>query len=85
MEIMLKVNHLHNGRKLSKEQSKEDIKNPSLHLKENSEEGHLQDGHQSKGMKMFFMVTVTHVMNMVTNLWNADIMQGKIMKDFIRP
>jgi chromosome segregation ATPase len=54
----------------------------TLHLKE---ERHLQDGHQSKGMKMFFMVTVTHVMNMVTKLWNADFMQGEIMKDFITP
>ena len=34
---------------------------------------------------MFFMVTVTHVMNMVTNIWNADIMQGEIMKGFITP
>jgi hypothetical protein len=57
---MLQVNHLHKERKVSKEQSKEDIKNPSLHLKE---ERHLQYGHQIKGMKMFFMVTITHVMN----------------------
>ena len=83
MEKMLQVNHLHKARKLSKEQSKEDIKKPSLHLKANSEERHLHDGHQSKGMKVFFMVTTTHVMNMVTKLWIADIMQGKIMEGFI--
>ena len=77
MEIMLQVNHLHKGRKLSKER-KEDIKKPCLHLKE---ERRLQDGHQSKGMKMFFMVTVTHVMNMVTKIWSAYCMQGEIMKD----
>ena len=81
MEIMFQVNHLHKGRKLSKEQSKEDIKKPYLHLKENLKERHFQDGHQRKGMKVFFMVTVTHVMNMVTKLWNADI----IMKYFITP
>jgi hypothetical protein len=40
---------------------------------------------QRKGMKMFFMVTVTHVMNMVTKIWSADCMQGEIMKDFITP
>jgi hypothetical protein len=57
MEIMLQSNHLHKARKVSKEQSKEDIKKPYLHLKE---ERHLQDGHQSKGMKIFFMVNVTH-------------------------
>jgi hypothetical protein len=85
MEIMLQVNHLHKGRKFSKEKRKEDIKKPYLHLKENLEERHLQDGHQRKGVKMFFMVIVTHVMNMVTKLWNADIMQGEIMKDFITP
>ena len=85
MEIMLQVNHLHKARKVSKEQSKEDIKKPSLHLKENSEERHLQDGHQRKGMKMFFMVNVTHVMNMVTKLWNVDLMQGEIMEDCITP
>ena len=85
MEIIFKVNHIHKGRKLSKEKIKEDIKKPSLHLKANSEERHLQDGHQSKGMKMFFTVIVTHVMNMVTKLWNASIMKGNIMKDFITP
>jgi hypothetical protein len=82
MEIMLQVNHLNKARKVSKEQSKEDMKKPSLHLKE---ERHLQDGHQSKGMKMIFMVNVTHVMNMVTKLWSPDIMQGKIVKDLITP
>jgi hypothetical protein len=85
MEIMLQVNHLHKGRKISKEQSKEDIKKPSLHLKANSEERHLEYGHQNKGIKMFFMVIITHVMNMVTKLWNADIMQEEIMKYFITP
>jgi hypothetical protein len=44
-----------------------------------------RDGHQSKGMKVFFMVNVIHVMNMVTKLWNADLMQGEIMEDFITP
>ena len=73
---MLQVNNLHKARKVSREQSKEDIKKPYLHLKE---ERHLQYGHQSKGMKMFFMVNVTHVMNMVTKLWIVGIMQGKIM------
>jgi hypothetical protein len=77
MKIMLQVNHLHKTRKVSKEQSKEDIKKPSLLLKE--------DGHQSKGMKLFFMVNVIDVMNMVTNLWNVDLMQGEIMEDFITP
>jgi hypothetical protein len=65
MKIVLEVNHLQKARKFSKEQNKEDIKKPYLHLKQ---ERHLQDGHQSKGMKMFFMVNVTHVMNMVTKL-----------------
>jgi hypothetical protein len=32
-------------------------------------------------MKMFFMVTASHVMNMVTKLWIADIMQGKMLED----
>jgi hypothetical protein len=82
MEIILQVNHLHKARKVSKEKRKEDIKKPYLHLKE---ERHLQDGHQRKGMKMFFMVNVTHVINLVTKIWNADIMQGKIVKDFITP
>jgi hypothetical protein len=62
---------------MSKEKRKEDIKKPSLHLK--------RDGHQSKGMKVFFMVNFIHVMNMVTNIWNVDIMQGEIMEDFITP
>jgi hypothetical protein len=79
---MLQVNHLHKERKVSKEQSNEDIKKPYLHLKEYR---HLQYGHQRKDMKMFFMVSVTHLMNMVTNLWNTAIMQGKIVKDFITP
>ena len=42
MEIMLQFNNLHKARKVSKEQRNEDIKNPSLHLKQNSR--HLQDG-----------------------------------------
>jgi hypothetical protein len=74
---MLEVNHLHNRRKISKEKIKEDIKKPSLHLKE--------DGHQRKGMKVFFMVNVIHVMNMVTKLWIVDLMQGEIVEDFITP
>jgi hypothetical protein len=74
---MLKINHLHKAKKISKEQNKEDIKKPSLHLKE--------DGHQIKGMKVFFMVNVIHVMNMVTKLSNEDLMQGEIMEYFITP
>jgi hypothetical protein len=77
MKKMLKINHLHKAKKISKEQSKEDIKKPYLHLK--------KDGHQRKGMKVFFIVNVIHVMNMVTKLWNADLMQGKIMEYFITP
>jgi hypothetical protein len=74
---MLQINHLHKAKKISKEQRKEDIKKPSLHLKEYV--------HQSKGMKVFFMVNVIHVMNMVTQPWNVDLMQGEIMEDFITP
>jgi hypothetical protein len=69
---MLQRNHLHKARKISKEQSKEDIKNLSL-------------GHQRKGMKVLFMVIVIHVMNMVTKLLNVDIMKGDIMEDSITP
>jgi hypothetical protein len=36
-------------------------------------------------MNFFFMVIVTHVINMVKNLWNVDIIQGEIMKYFITP
>ena len=82
---MLQVNHIHKKMKLSKEQRKEDIKNPFLHLKANSEERHLQGGHQSKGIEMFFMVIASHVMNMVTKIWIVDIMQGKIMEGFVTP
>jgi len=82
MEILLQVNHTHKVRKVSKEQSKEDINKPSLHLKE---ERHLQDGHHRKFMKMFFTVTVTHVMKMVTMLWNTYFMQGDIVKYYITP
>ena len=74
---MLQVNHLHKENKISKEQRKEYIKKPSLHLK--------RDGHQSKGMKVFFMVNVIHVMNMVTEIWNVYIMQREIMEDSITP
>jgi hypothetical protein len=35
------------------------------------------------GMKMFFMVTASHLMNIVTNIWIADIMQGNILEDSI--
>jgi hypothetical protein len=72
---MLQVNHLHKERKVSKEQSKEDIKKPYLHLKE--------DGHQTKGIKLFFMVNVIHVMNMVTKTWNAYFIKGNKMKYLI--
>ena len=69
---MLQSNHLHKAIFFSKEQSKEDIKKLSL-------------GHQSKGMKVFFMVIVIHVVNMVTNLLNVDLMKEDIMEDFITP
>jgi hypothetical protein len=69
---MLKSNHLHKAKKISKEQSKEDIRKLFL-------------GHQSKGMKVFFMGIVIHVMDMVTELLNVDLMNGDIMEDFITP
>jgi hypothetical protein len=77
MKKRLQVNHLQNTRKVSKELSKKDIKKLPLHLKEN--------GHQSKGMKVFFMVNVIHVMNMVTNIWNVDLIKRDIIEDFIIP
>jgi sarcosine oxidase delta subunit len=85
MEIMLSVNHLHKEKKLSKEKIKEDIKKPYLHLKANLEGRHLQDGHHKKGMKKFFIVTVIHAINMVTKVWIANIMKGRIMEGFITP
>jgi hypothetical protein len=69
---MLQRNHLHKATKISKEQRKEDIKKPFL-------------GHQSKGMKVFFMGIVIHVMDMVTKLLNVNLMKGKIMEDCITP
>jgi hypothetical protein len=69
---MLQNNHLHKAKKISKEQSKEEIKKPFLR-------------HQSKGMKVFFMGIVIHVMDMVTNLLNVDLMKGDIMEDSITP
>jgi hypothetical protein len=36
-------------------------------------------------MKVFFMVNVIHVMNMVTKLWNVHIMKGDIIEYFITP
>ena len=69
---MLQRNHLHKENKISKEQRKEDIKKLFL-------------GHQSKGMKVFFMGIVIHVMDMVTKILNVDLMKGDIMKDFITP
>jgi chromosome segregation ATPase len=68
-----------------KEQIKEDIKNTYLHPKANSEERHLQGGHQNKGMNLFFMVISSHVMNMVTNILIKEIMQGKMLEGFITP
>jgi hypothetical protein len=67
---MLQRNHIHKEKKISKVQSKEDIKKPFL-------------GHQSKGMKVFFMGIVIHVMDMVTKLLNVNLMKGKIMEDCI--
>ena len=69
---MLQRNHLHKARKISKEQNKEDTKKLSL-------------GHQSKGMKVFFMGIVIHVMDMITNILNVDLMKGDMMEDFITP
>jgi hypothetical protein len=69
---MLQRNHLHKANKISKEQSKEDIKKLFLE-------------HQSKGMKVFFMGIVIHVMDMVTKILNVDLMKGYIMEDFITP
>jgi hypothetical protein len=69
---MLQNNHLHKAKKIPKEQSKEDIKKLSL-------------GHQSKGMKLFFMGIVIHVMNMVKNLLNVELMKGDTMEYFITP
>jgi ribosomal protein L9 len=84
VEETLQFKNLHKARKPSEEHSKEDIKNSSLHLKENLEERHLQGGHQNKGMKIFFMVTASHVMNMVTKICIADIMQGNMLEDSIK-
>jgi hypothetical protein len=69
---MLQRNHRHKAKKISKEQSNEVIKKLFL-------------GHQRKGMKVFFMGIVIHVMNMVTKLLNVDLMKGDIMEDFITP
>ena len=69
---MLQNNHLHKAKKISKEQSKEDIKKPFL-------------GHQRKGMKVFFMGIVIHVMDMVTNLLSVDLMKEDIMEESITP
>jgi hypothetical protein len=69
---MLQRNHLHKAKKISKELSKKDIKKLFL-------------GHQNKGMKVFFMGIVIHVMDMVTKLLNVDLMKGDIMEDFITP
>jgi hypothetical protein len=81
----LQVKHLHKARKILEEQSKEDTKNPPLHLKKSSEKRHLQGGHKRKGMKMFSMVIVTHVMDMVTNLLIVDIIQGNMLEAFRTP
>ena len=69
---MFQSNHLHKAKTISKEQSKEDIK--KLYL-----------GHQSKGMKVFFMGIAIHVMDMVTKILNVDLMKGDIMEDSITP
>ena len=42
-------------------------------------------GHQSKGMKVFFMGIVIHVMDMVTKILNVDLMKEDIMEDSITP
>jgi hypothetical protein len=69
---MLQSNHLHKANKISKEQRKEDIKNLFL-------------GHQNKGMEVFFMGIVIHVMDMVITFLNVDLMKGDIKEDFITP
>ena len=42
-------------------------------------------GHQSKGMKVFFMGIAIHVMDMVTKLLNVYLMKEDIMEDSITP
>ena len=42
-------------------------------------------GHQSKGMKVFFMGIVIHVLDMVTKILNVDLMKEDIMEDSITP
>jgi hypothetical protein len=69
---MLQSKHLHKANKISKEQRKEDIKKLFL-------------GHQRKGMKVFFMGIVIHVMDMVTKLLNVDLMKRYIMENSITP
>jgi hypothetical protein len=69
---MLQSNHLPKTKKISKELSKEDIKKLFL-------------GHQRKGMKVFFMGIVIHVMDMVRKVLNADLMKRDIMEYFITP
>jgi hypothetical protein len=69
---MLQINHIHKAKKISKEQRKKYIKKLSL-------------GHQSKGMKIFFMGIVIHVMDMVKNVLNVNLMKGNIMGDYITP
>jgi hypothetical protein len=69
---MLQKNHLHKAKKISKEQNNEYIKK-------------LFVGHQRKGMKVFFMGIVIHVMNMVTKNLNVDLMKGDIMEYFTTP
>jgi hypothetical protein len=66
-------------------------KQPSTQGKENfkrTKKGRNQEailGHQSKGMKVFFMGIVIHVMDMVTKILNVDLMKRDIMEDFITP
>jgi hypothetical protein len=69
---MTQNNHLHKENKISKEQSKEDIKRLLL-------------GQQIKGMKVFFMGIFIHVMDMFTKLLNVDLMKGDTKEDFITP
>ena len=71
-KTILQRNHLHKAKKISKVQSKEDIKKPFF-------------GHQSKCIKVFFMGIVIHVMDMVTNILSVDIMKEDIMEESITP
>jgi hypothetical protein len=62
-------------------------KKPSTQGKENFKSTKQKPflGHQRKGMKLFFMGIVIHVMDMITKILNVDLMEGDIMEDSITP